>query len=117
MNINTHYKTTSAVIIIFVFMAIFLFGTDPNSLPLPLIIAPFVLLFLVLYIIAQVLVRRFLPKTKRSLRRGLGIIVAGLPVMLLVLESIGQLTARDFFIVIGLISLLVYYFRKTDFLI
>jgi c-di-AMP phosphodiesterase-like protein len=104
-------------IIIFVFMIGLLFGTNPNSLPLLLLLGPFILLFLSLYLFMQLILDRFVSNLSKHARRGLSATLAALPVLLLVLQSISQLTSRDLLITVGLIALLLFYFRKTDFLV
>jgi hypothetical protein len=114
---NKYYKSTIHIIIIFVFIIVFLLGTNPNVLPLPLLVIPFLSVFILLYAVCGLFLTKFIPALSQRPRRVLSGVVAALPVMLVLLQSIGQLTLRDFVIVTTLITLLMFYFRKIDFLV
>lgn len=102
--------------IIVVLLNLLVFITSPDNLPLPLLTAPFILIFAGLYLSLQLILERFARDLRPRTRRGLSLTIAALPVLLLLLQSIGQLTPRDLIITLGLIALLLFYFRKTDFL-
>ncbi|HSX35863.1 MAG TPA: hypothetical protein VLH84_02925 [Patescibacteria group bacterium] len=68
--------------------------TQPHSLPQVVLIAPFILLFVSLALfVAVLLALKSKGLTVRHLR--LGALAASLPILLLILQSIGQLTLRD----------------------
>lgn len=95
---------------------LFLVLTNPQSLPLPLILFPFIWLFAAIYIAVNAGVRhRF--KQLAARRR---IVIAGtsaaLPVLLLVFESIHQLTLKDVALVIALIAVTSFYILRADFI-
>lgn len=93
----------------------FMLITSPNHLPLPLIMVPFILIFLILfYIVRQIgSLNRDGHRRQRLMRAG---ILAAIPVLLLVLQSIHQLTIKDVLITGGLVLLATYYLNKADFL-
>ncbi len=101
---------------IVILLNLMFFMTTPESLPLPFLTAPFVLLFAGLYLSMQLVLANIARNLRPKTGRGLSLAIAALPVLLLLLQSIGQLTPRDFVITVGLIAGLLFYFRKTDFL-
>lgn len=113
---NIRNKKLILLGIIIVLLAFLFFATNPDGLPLPLLTLPFILLFSGLYLVLQLVLGHVAPDLRPQARRALSISIAALPPLLLLLQSIGQLTPRDLFITLGLISLLLFYFRKTDFL-
>lgn len=113
---STRNKRFILLGIIVVLLNGLIFTTHPDNLPLPLLTAPFVLVFVAAYVAAQLILGYVAPNLSARAKRGLSLSVATLPVLLLVLQSIGQLTPRDLIITLGLIALLLFYFRKTDFL-
>lgn len=114
MNIRSKRRIYLGTII--VLLTLLLFMTNPDTLPLPMLTVPFILLFFGFYLCLQLLLEHIAPNLGQRKRKGLSLAVAVLPVLLLVLKSIGQLTPRDFFITVGLFTFLLFYFRKADFL-
>ena len=84
-----------------------LFTTDPNNIPSIILVAPFILLFV--FLISLILF--FLEKKEIAGRKALKIagICTGIPLLLLVLQSIGQLTARDV-LVLGALFVVSYFY-------
>lgn len=73
---------------------VFVLTTQPADLPAPLLVIPFVLLFLGLLFVFYVIFK------DQRVARGRGgwhlvLLLAGLPVVLLALQSVGQLSWRD----------------------
>lgn len=87
----------------------FLVFLNPGGLPVVLLIVPFLLLFVALYLLWQ-LVRRIRVvyfAYDGTVHRHLGAVVCSTLVLLLVLQSLGQLTLRDV-ITVGIIIGLGY---------
>lgn len=86
------------------FMALF----QPSKLPVVLLIVPFVLLFAAFYTLWNLLnllrVRYFARQTWQPSRR-LGVAVCLTGVLLMVLQSLGQLTLRDVLTILALLLL------------
>lgn len=88
-------------------LLLFLFATDPQKIPSALLIAPFILLFVAIasgvpFVLgAQQLSRR---KTVK-----IGVVVAAISVILLGLQSLGQLTVRDVLAVTILFGVAYFY--------
>lgn len=95
---------------------VFLMSTNPARLPLPLIMVPFLWLFVSIFATAWVLlgiVGPFKAKRPRLLVAGAG---ATLPVLMLVFKSIHQLTARDVVLAIALVGVATFYVSRADFI-
>ncbi|OGL29625.1 hypothetical protein A3D14_01275 [Candidatus Saccharibacteria bacterium RIFCSPHIGHO2_02_FULL_47_12] len=97
-------------------LLIFLMSTDPTKLSLPLLLIPFIWIGLCLYVlIKQVLghisgrFRRISKKRKTSI----AFTLAAVPVCMLLLRSIGQLTIRDVLILAGLIAIGTFYVGRV----
>lgn len=101
---------------LWVSLPLFILTTNPELLPLPLLVAPFILLAASLYMSARLGLRLLVPNLTKARQRLIAMLLAGLPTLLLVLASIKQLTVRDSAIVVGLLVLLVFYLRRIDFL-
>lgn len=90
-------------------MVILLLSTDPNNLSSALLVVPFLLLFVILY-----LVMRRIFKDKTSSRSGIVMLVAGLAIIALALQSLGQLTPRDGIMLLILFMIGYFYiYRRT----
>ena len=102
----------------FIFVLIFLLTTNPQNLSPIFLIVPFILLFLLLFMaiiyVAMTAVKlgHLPPTNKNLLFAGL---LAGYPVMLLLLQSIGQLSARDVITLTLLLIISSFYVKKTSF--
>lgn len=94
----------------------FMLTTDPNKVPLPLLIVPFILLGFILYQIASAVL--LLSKSHRNSYLGkiIALSIASLGVGLLLLQSLNQLTWRDSLLT-GVFAILFWiYIWKADFL-
>src|SRR6187551_3471937 len=88
-------------------LLVLFFAVDPNKVPAFILIIPFVLLFTILLTgLMYALEIKGMGEAK-SLR--MAILGASLPILLLVLQSIGQLTIRDVLTVL-LLFLLAYFY-------
>ncbi len=105
-----------SVIVVWITLPIFLLSTNPETLALPLLIAPFIILLVGLYLSASLFLGAFFHELPLSRRKTMAGIFASLPTLLLLLASIRQLTIRDMAIVIGLLGLLMFYLKRLDFI-
>lgn len=117
-NDNMKRKHVIAVLVgaslLFIIMLTF---TNPTRLSSLALIAPFFLLFLILWCGSFLLLRASNFGRNRSLR--LGIVLSGLPIGLLLLQSIGQLTIRDVITILVFFGVAYFYIdrimtTKTD---
>jgi hypothetical protein len=93
-------------------LALLLFGTDPRNVSSVTLVAPFVLIFLILFFIFSYFLkmRRFNIKASWIIAT----FIALLPTLLLVLQSIGQLTARDVATIMALFAIAYFYASRID---
>lgn len=86
---------------------------NPNNLPLVLFLAPFILIFVLLYQSVKLTLRTFFtlqPKQERVVILVLSI----MPVVMLVIQSITQLTLRDVVLCLAITVILVWYGLKVN---
>lgn len=107
------------LVLLYLSLPLVIFLTNPNKLPLPLLILPVLLLFFIIYTtIYIILTKRFnksrlISKTRMIVISG---IAAIMPVLLLVLASIRQFTFRDIVLALALVICVSWYLLKVDFL-
>jgi hypothetical protein len=95
----------------FLALLILFLGIDPNKVPSFVLVVPFILLFtLLLTGISYVLEMQGMGN-KKSLK--VGGLCASLPILLLVLQSIGQLTVRDVLTASLLFVISYFYISRT----
>lgn len=94
-------------------LAVLVFTTQPTRLPSVMLIVPFLLIFVVLSLtIALAIGWRHGGVGLKAIRAGcLG---AALPVLLLVLQSVGQLTVRDSLTLCVLFGIIYFYMSKMS---
>lgn len=91
-------------------LAIFM-TTDPNRVPSFVLMIPFVLLFVFLSSLIFAILQSQGVAVGRSVR--IGIVLAAVPLLLLVLQSIGQLTLRDVLTMAVLLTLSYFYVNRS----
>ncbi len=87
-----------------------LMATDPAKLSSLALIVPFLLLFTVLWCGAFLLLRASHVSRARSVR--LSFVGAGLPIGLMLLQSIGQLTFRDVITILMFFAVAYFYIDR-----
>jgi hypothetical protein len=112
---TTYIKKYGALVILYVVGPLFIVLTNPQNLPLPLLVLPFLWLFTVLFITTSILVRRRKSVTKRQAVITAGI-VASIPVLLAIFQSIHQLSIKDVLLSTGLVLLAAWYVLRADFI-
>ena len=103
-----------SVVLSYVLLAILLMTTNPESMPLPVIIIPFIVIFICLFLTIDLVAGHLLKNINTKSRVRISIILAIFPVLIMVLQSINQLTLRDVAISLLLFFLLIFYFKKTN---
>ena len=117
MNIvKKQVQKLTILLLLWVSLPIFLLIANPETLPLPLLVLPFILLATVLYKTAETSLSFGFKQLSSKRIKLMASIVAVLPTLMLILSSIRQLTIRDSAIIIGLMVLLVFYMRRVDFI-
>ena len=93
----------------------------PDNLPVAALIVPFVLIYLALYnlwrLFGLLRLRYFVKDGEWKPHRHLGMVISGSIVLLVVLQSLGQLTLRDIVTVLGIISLGYLYLTRSRFVV
>lgn len=114
MKINTRIRQIILISLLFIGLILFISFTSPKTLPLPFLVLPFLALYTALFLSLKVIVTSYRARTRTKT------IVAGLlssfPVLLLVFQSIHQLTMKDFLIIFGLITIIAFYLSRSEFI-
>ncbi len=100
-------------------LPLFIFFTNPDSLPIPFLILPVVLLFLIIFASVYFLITKKISRSKRISKTRIYIIsgvVALIPVLIIVLASINQFTLRDIMLSSVIVVCISWYLLKVDFL-
>ncbi|OGL39056.1 hypothetical protein A3J32_02240 [Candidatus Saccharibacteria bacterium RIFCSPLOWO2_02_FULL_46_7] len=95
----------------------FFFVTDPYKLPVSLLFVTFVWLFLCLFLTFLYLINHLAKKTllsSRLKRYEFALMAAALPVLLLLLKSVDQLTIKDGLLLLSVYLLTVFYVSKLN---
>lgn len=112
-------RNRTLLILLYLSLPAALFFTNPQKLPISLLILPIVLLFLIIYAIVYLLITKKLKRAKTISKTRI-IVISGvcalMPVLLLVLASIRQFTFRDILLAIALLVCVSWYLLKVDFL-
>jgi phosphoglycerol transferase MdoB-like AlkP superfamily enzyme len=114
--ITPHKTRLAGLTILCVSGLVFFTLTNPARLPLVLLVLPFMWLFTVIFWSVWLLLglSTVLSPTRRR------VLIAGatamLPSLLLVFQSIHQLTARDVLLTVAFIGLAVFYVSRADFI-
>jgi hypothetical protein len=108
-----HKEQLYGAIAVILFGCILLFTTNPQKMPLPVLILPFILIFVLLWLLLKIVLRYFYATTPK---RKLGIFAALLsafPVVCLLLQSVGQFSVRDFITLVALFVVLWFYLNRA----
>jgi low temperature requirement protein LtrA len=109
------YKKLALLPLLLLSLPVLLLATNPGTLPLPLLVLPFMLIFACIFVVAVMIANRINPNTGR--RRVLinALLIAGGPVLLLVFQSLHQLSLRDVLITAALLAGCGFYISRIDF--
>lgn len=114
MNIKHQLKRTAAawtpLLVLFMFL-------KPGQVPVVLLIIPFILLFLGLYNVWLLLVMSWRlvlsrPGDVPASKKRLGFVISLILVLLVIIESLGQLTARDVLTLVLLAAIGYFYITR-----
>jgi len=109
-------KKLAVLVALWTFLPVFLLLTNPETLPLPLLIVPFLALGITLYKSTSALLHVTAKNIDEKKVRFMSGVMAFFPTLLLVLASIDQLTVRDVAIVLVLVVIAMFYMKRIDFL-
>lgn len=95
--------------------------TSPANLPSAVLIAPFILLYISIFVTVKELMHLLrggdqnkIVGMKASRPRLIAALIAGFPVLLLILQSIGQLSTWDILTVVALFIVAYFYIVKSS---
>ncbi|HSX27687.1 MAG TPA: hypothetical protein VLG25_02800 [Patescibacteria group bacterium] len=99
-------------------LGLVLLSTDPNRLPLPFLMLPFIIIFLTIFLSTLFI---FQAKSKSNTlvnQKSLAIAftLAFIPVLLIIFQSLHQLSSKDVIISLVLAVGILFYLLKTDIL-
>ena len=103
--------TLKAVVISSIILLLILLWTDPQELPSIILILPFVLIFIAL-LAGIVTVLGLYGGLSGPRKLKVGLIGAAIPVIMLILQSLGQLTVRDVLAIFVLFGIAYFYISR-----
>lgn len=108
-------KAIIGLVVLYLVGPLFFILTDPNKVPIPLLVLPFIWFSAVIFITTRLIISG---KTKASNKQGIitASLIAGLIVLLLVFQSIHQLTIKDVLISLAIIGIAAVYLLRADFI-
>lgn len=109
MKNNKHLVLLFFIPFIFVLLVM---TTDPYKLPLLALLVPFILIGSVCYLVAR-LILQFAPISNRK-RRFISVVLMMIILLGVLLQSIRQLSIKDFLILFALLVGLSFYMRRID---
>lgn len=111
-------RTLALLAILYFSLPVFIVSTNPNQLPLPLLLMPFGLIFSILFVTIYLVGSRTRLLRGLEQRRQYGVVglLSGIPILLLVFQSLHQLTIRDVIIAISMVFATAFYISRADFL-
>jgi len=101
------------VIGVIVLGCLLLFSTNPQRMPLPVLILPFILIFVLLWLPLRIILRYFYPQTANKKLSIFAALLAVFPVVCLLLQSVGQFSSRDFITLAALFAVLWFYLNRA----
>jgi hypothetical protein len=110
--IMNHFKKLTLILAPFLLLGLFLMLTDPYDLPLIILLLPFVLLGWGIFKATKELGKQAGLSQRRS--KLTATIVTILVLLTVLLQSIRQLSAKDFIILIVLLAGVTLYVRRFD---
>ncbi len=107
---KSNRKQLITLLALYIIGAVFLVLTNPQKLPLPLLILPFLYAFIVLFLTIRTGINFF--SGNKNLGTSVSLVITIFIVVSLILASIRQLSARDLLISFAITVLLGWYLVK-----
>src|SRR5882757_9421300 len=92
-------------------LLLLMISTEPARLPSAVLVLPFLLIFSLILLVFVSVLRWGGLAMASSLR--LGLMAASLPMLILVLQSLGQLTLRDLLTIVALFAITYFYLSRV----
>jgi hypothetical protein len=112
---KTKISRISAIFLVYAAGPLFFTLTDPEKIPLPLLVLPFLWLFAVVFLSTKLILRYKANATNKQITI-VASLLASLMVLLFVFQSIHQLTIRDVLISLAIIGIAAVYLLRADFI-
>jgi hypothetical protein len=108
--LGNHRKSALTLLLLYIGGLLFFMNTNPERLPLLLLIVPFIYIFAVLYLTILFVCRLLAVKSAAFV----SLVISIFGVLLFVLGSLHQLTLRDLIISVALTCLLTWYVIRLN---
>lgn len=104
-------KKMIMLVLLCISIALFFMFSDPEQLPLVATLVPFILIFTALFVTIDISLEVFfaLEKTKKRI---ISLVLSIMPVVLLLIQSITQLTIRDVILCTLITIIVVWYISR-----
>lgn len=112
--ISKKYIIITAIGLLFMLL-LFMF-TSPTEMPLVILVVPFLVMFITIYAGAKVVLGQTTLSGNKKRQTMIASASGALPVLLLIFQSIHQLTLRDVLVSISLVAAVVFYISRADFI-
>lgn len=109
-------KKTGIAIVVVLILGLFISFTNPQDLPIALLIVPFILFFVLVKVVAGLIIGLLFINLSKLKARAISNSISLLLLFILVLNSLGQFTWKDLILSGVLSGLLGFYFYKSDLL-
>ncbi len=96
-------------------MLAFFMSTDPHKLAIGWLLLPFLWIFVALFWTSKSVIKSIRHRRKSNKNNALAAIIAGLPTLVILLDSINQLTIRDILLIFILGVVGIFYVAKLNF--
>lgn len=92
---------------------IFFTSVSPEGLPLIYILVPFFIVFILLYATVNMILATFFD-ISRYQKRLISLVLSIMPVLLLIIQSITQLTIRDIILCLAITVIIIWYSSRAQ---
>lgn len=113
MNIHIVKNPAARLLLMYLLVGLFFLAFNPNNLPLVVFLVPFILLFALFYMTGRLVLRTFF-SLRPSQERIVLLVTSAMPVVMLVIQSITQLTVRDVILCLAITVIIVWYGVKVN---
>jgi hypothetical protein len=112
MHLSKKRKQVVAVSLMAVFLCLYVFTTNPRTLPAPMLLVPPLAVFVLCLLLLRMVVGSF-TKLNSARLKAVVVAVSALPSLLLMLATAGQLGLKDALLTILFVGGLTWYFERS----
>lgn len=112
---NTKINKKRIILIVASYLLAFFYfaGVNPEKLSIIFVLVPFIIIFTVLYLTINLFIDIFL-KISKTQKHIITLVCSLMPTLLLLIQSITQLTLRDIILSLMIMALIVWYSLKLN---